>query len=152
MTRSGLGDCVILAGVVEERGLVEQTAKPSGELAGVSRQVIRTKLIDDDHDDEREVGVPFTGPGLLCRRRKRRPETEQHAKTSTRESNSWERGHVANNKALPHAEPALQVAPRGFRPSQASRSSRCSAVGLGSISNRTGFPSRSSVSVMPSLA
>ena len=45
-----------------------------------------------------------------------------------------------------------QVAPRGFLPNQASRSSRCSSVSLGSISNRTGLPFSSSMSVMPSLA
>ena len=72
---------MILAGVVEERGPLEQAAKASAELPSVTRQVIRTKLIDHDHDDKRGTGFPLTRPGLLCRRGSR-PEAGDKVKTN----------------------------------------------------------------------
>jgi hypothetical protein len=63
--------------MIEERGPIEQAAKPSGELAGVSREVIRAKLIHRDHDHQREVDSSLVGSRLLRRGGDRGTEGEE---------------------------------------------------------------------------
>lgn len=57
MSRRGLGDGVIVKRLREKRSLIEETLEAAGELVAETIEVIRTKLVDRDLNDERRLGL-----------------------------------------------------------------------------------------------
>ena len=80
MSRPGLGDGVVLPGVVVDHTAVEQGAQPAAKLQSVSGEVVGTQLIDGDEDDESNGGGFRRSDGALIRQGQGEDAARKHAR------------------------------------------------------------------------